>query len=282
MDLTPTTLPEAAGLWLGFTLGPVFAAGSALRRTRVFHPTGHIVRATTKPTPNLQAPYYELAKNLSGNTLVRFSSSIWKNESQLPDMTGCAIRFRVSEHPTENPQEGGQDLILVSAKSLATLPFGVFTSNQHDFLDNTYTSITRYTVAEQRSTYFRLVPISDEKASGNNRLEKLQNAIDQNTATLRLEISHHRENADWTPLVELRLNQVMDLDENRLAFSPFRSELGIRPQGFINFARRGPYVFSNFSRSMLLGKPVPHKQSEQPKQETQKAIKKQRVSEKQI
>lgn len=281
MDITPTTLTEAAGLWFGYTLGPAFAAGSALRQARVFHPAGHIVQATVKPAPNLEAPFYELAKNLSGSALVRFSSSIWKNESALPDMTGCAIRFRVSEPPSEQPLGGEQDLILVTAKSLLTLPLGVFTTNQHDFLSNTYTSLTPYEVAEQQSTYFRVVPQLNAKPEGNSRLEKLQNAINQKDALIQLEFSNHVENDDWTPLVELRLNQLIDIDQSQLAFSPFRSGLGIRPQGFVNFARRGPYVFSSFSRSKMAEESASKTQAVHTKQTTAKTEKKQRKPEKQ-
>lgn len=43
MDTVPETFAESLGLWLGYLVGPVFGAGSLLRRSRVFHPDGPYV-----------------------------------------------------------------------------------------------------------------------------------------------------------------------------------------------------------------------------------------------
>lgn len=254
MDTVPETFAESLGLWLGYLVGPVFGAGSLLRRSRVFHPDGLLFHATVKPTANVKSHFYDLAKNLSGSAILRFSSSIWKRESRLPDALGCAVRFRVGMPPDIHPEEGAQDLILVTSPTLLTLPIHILKTRQHDFLANPFYGAVPYRVAGQSDCRLRLMP-RFVNSSGTNRNEKLLEAVIQGNALLQLEVMEKNNMELWQPVVEFRLSMPLLFDQNLLRFSPFRADLGLQPQGMINYARVGPYVFSQFIRKKMTEAP---------------------------
>ncbi|HVK98980.1 MAG TPA: hypothetical protein VM553_04175, partial [Dongiaceae bacterium] len=247
MSAQPETISDIVGLWLGYCVSPVLAAGTLIRRARVFHPGGTVYHGVVKPHPNVKSPYFELAKNLSGGAIVRFSSSAWKNESILPDALGFSIRFRVGKPPHINIEEGAQDLILVTSPGLELLPVYLFTTNQHDFLANTFYGAAPYKVADQSRSLIRVVP-SAVNTTGKTREEKLANAVAQGIAVLQLEVATKDVPDRWHPVVEVRLDHAYE-PKRPITFSPFHAGLGIQPQGFINYLREGPYVFSQFIRN---------------------------------
>lgn len=251
MDIQPKTITEALGLWLGYATGPMFGIVSLLRRARAFHPTGMVFHAMVKPHQNVDSTYIELAKNLSGSALVRLSSSIWKHDTMLPDSLGCSISFRADKAQGSYPSEFGQDLILLTSKSLLFLPVYILTTQQSDFLANQYFSITSFRIADKHEKVkFRLTPQSVQ-AMGRNRSERMIDALEKNKANFLLEIKSDAPTTSWIPLLDIRLDSVVDINQENLNFSPFRSVAGIEPAGFVNFLRDGPYVFSQFARSKL-------------------------------
>lgn len=250
MDMQPETFGESVGLWLGYTFGPLFGGGTLLRRARVFHPEGMVFHANVKPNANVHSAFYDLAKNLSGSAVVRLSSSIWKQESLLPDSLGCAIRFRIGKPPHIHVEDGAQDLILITSPSLFALPLSILTTQQHDFLDNIYYGAVPYRVAGRSNCKIRLVPPS-VNVDGKSRKEKILNAIFNDVAVFQLEVADSTGTPLWQPLAEVRLNAPLELSEEALVFSPFRAALGIHPQGIINYMRIGPYVYSQFIRRKL-------------------------------
>lgn len=252
MIAQPETFSETLGLWLGYTFGPVFGGSSLLRRARIFHPEGMVFHATVKPNANVNSAFYDLAKNLSGSAVVRLSSSLWKQESLLPDALGCSIRFRVGKPPNIHVEDGAQDLILITSPTLVTLPLNVLTTHQHDFLDNVYYGAAPYKIAGHSNCRIRLVPPS-VNMDGNNRKEKLLNAIINDVAVFQLEVADSTGTPLWQPLAEVRLNAPLEISQEALTFSPFRAALGIYPQGIINYMRVGPYVYSQFIRSRFSG-----------------------------
>jgi hypothetical protein len=253
MDTVPETFPESLGLWLGYLVGPAFGAGSLLRRARVFHPDGMLFHATVKPTARVKSRFYDLAKDLSGNAIMRFSSSIWKQESLLPDSLGCSLRFRVGKPPDIQPEEGVQDLIMITSPSLTALPLQILKTDQHDFLANPFYGAAAYRVAEQSDCRLRLMPQAIA-AVGSNRNEKLLDAVVKGNAVLQLEVQEDKA-GEWQPVVELRPDMPVLVDQSFLRFSPFRTGLGIQPQGLINYARIGPYAFSQFVRRKIARTP---------------------------
>jgi hypothetical protein len=91
-------------------------------------------------------------------------------------------------------------------------------------------------------------------AVGSNRNEKLLDAVVKGNAVLQLEVQEDKA-GEWQPVVELRPDMPVLVDQSFLRFSPFRTGLGIQPQGLINYARIGPYAFSQFVRRKIARTP---------------------------
>lgn len=246
MNAIPQTTGDALGLWLGYFLGPVFGVATLLRGARAFHPGGVVYLGTSKPSLDVKPDYFDLAKNLSGGVVVRFSSSTWKKETILPDALGCSIRFRVGKAPHVNLEEGAQDLILVSSPKLEQLPLYMIKTNQHDFLANIYYSAAPYQVAGHSHCKLRVIP-TPTPSKGRTRNEKLADAVANGEVRLQLEVAEEDFPHIWLPIAEIKLERAHQCTKP-LTFSPFRAQLGIQPQGFINYLREGPYMFSEFVR----------------------------------
>lgn len=224
----PETSREAFGLWLGYLVGPFFALGSLTRRARVFHPHGMVFLANVKPVFEVTSQFSDLAKSLSGNALVRLSSSVWKQEVRRPDLLGCAIRFRAGKPPSLCLSEGEQDVLMITSRSLLTFGLAFLKTNPHDFLDNLYHGMAPYTVVGHRDMRLRLTPLPC-KATGKSREQKIRDATDNGEAVFRFEVAHAESLREWMPVVEIKLTRLLEIPDMAIEFSPFFAELGIRP-----------------------------------------------------
>lgn len=241
MNAQPETLGEAVGLWLGYCVAPALAAGTWLRRARVFHPVGVLYQGIVEPSPEVPSAYAALAAALAGQARVRFSASAWKQESFLPDVLGCAIRFGV-----DDSDEKAQDLMLVTAPRLALLPLYFFKTNQHDFLANDFYGAAPFRIMGAQH-HVRIVPDRAPETAG-SREARLEDAVDRGMAALQLEVAPVEAPEEWYPIVELRLERV-PVSHQSITFSPFQAARGIQPCGFIHYLRDGAYVLSQFART---------------------------------
>jgi hypothetical protein len=121
---------EGLGMIAGFSIAPVFGAGSLIRRGRIFHPSGICFKAEVQAAARAEARFEQVAHNLTGTALMRFSSSAWRKEHIFPDLLGCAIRFGISSWNRQSlNEEGRQDVLMITARRLWTLPFALLTTD---------------------------------------------------------------------------------------------------------------------------------------------------------
>ena len=243
---------EAVGRVIGGVLSPIAFGGSFIRRARLFHPDG-VVYCGAVNALSEEGEVGALAQRLAGPALVRLSGGMWRwrngKGERRPDVLGVALRFRTSEEVTPVASAGDQDLIFVSARSLLLLPFALFTTKRHDFLDNDYYALAWFDVANFGRAEFRLVPLRASAVKG-NRLEKLERAAAAGLALLRLEVKRGGARARWMPVADVQLFEPVDVDQRALRFNPFQTGKGIVPRGFIQATRRAVYRASYLGRAL--------------------------------
>lgn len=242
----PHSLAERLGFWTGALISPVFGIGSALRRDRVFHPKGVFFEASVVPATN-PGRYAELARRLAGSALVRLSAGGWrKNRPLVPDVLGFTVRFKgESLEP-----EGVQDLLLITARSPWTLVPDSLLTDRSNFLNNIYYGLSPFEVDGERDKQLRVIP-RDAKGEGEDRYQRIINAVENGNARFDLQISNVANAdsaADWETVASIVLRQQVESDEQEVLFYPFRDGQSINPQGFIHYLRAVPYLTSRYAR----------------------------------
>jgi len=236
--------------WLaGAALAPLTGLTSALRHSRTFHPSGItcIAEACDVATNPLAR---EVAQRLAGPVLVRWSSAWWKR-GEHPDVLGCALRFTRGPIGVE-PQPGDQDLLLATVQRPWTTAFAPLTTRQQDFLGNTYFGVSPFDVPPLGRIEWRL-STPGAAYGGLDRPRRLARAIEADAARVTLEWCPYPgplvrpRAAAFEPLLELSIARVVELDQRRLRFDPFRSGRGINPVGFVHAMRRAAYWTSQVS-----------------------------------
>jgi hypothetical protein len=236
-------LEEAAGSFAGMLAAPAFAAGAILRRGRFLHAEGVCFQAsvTALPTP---PPLAAIGKRLSGSALVRLSSGLWRGGKEWPDLLGCSIRFGLTEPGTGQAANDAQDLLCITLPKLWLLAVAPMLTRTHDFLSNSYDGGGLFEIDEMGLVKLELCPQPTAQEQGATRLQKLCQAVATGTAAFVLRAQPVDMTEPAIPLVEIRLEKQLDLDQNALAFSPFRFGRGIKPRGFIQAMRRPVYALS--------------------------------------
>ncbi len=250
--LRPT---EMAGWVVGAALGPALGLGAMLRRSRVIHPRGVVLRGTARPAPEAVTPLgSELARRLSGPALVRLSGSLWKDAPSLPDTLGCAIRFGGGD-PAE-PPAGAQDILFTTLRSMALLVPALLTTDQHDYLGNDYFAIAPFELHGHGWIHLRLRPRGQAERTttrhGADRDERLLAAIARHQAIFVLEARSARWRSEWVPALTIHLDEPVT-DASSLQFSPFRTTEGLTPRGFWHHTRHVPYRASQWARRATSG-----------------------------
>jgi hypothetical protein len=234
-------LREGVGRLVGWLMAPITGGVSAARRARMFHPDGKIYRAEVTRARDTKWP--EVAARLEGPALVRLSSAWWRGGKELPDALGVALRFARS---SSGLTEGDQDLLLATIRTPWTTPFAPLRTHVHDFLMNDYYGVSPFDVEGVGRVKLRLVA-PRQSCEGASREERLQRAVDDDRAVFLLE-ARPRDRHGYQSLVEVRLVEAIELDQETLRFSPFRDGRGLRPRGFVHALRRGAYAASQHAR----------------------------------
>lgn len=237
----------ALGTAVGWAIAPVFGVVSLLRHARTFHPRGPIYHAVV--ARHLEAPpeLGPLADRLTGAALVRWSGALWKRSQKLPDVLGCAVRFRASDRDTATPGRGDQDLLFATIRRPWTMPSSPFTTKVRDYLANSFYAVSPFDVGLGHRVYLRLRPVLPPQRGNGGRDARLERATERGEATLDLAVGKGPF-GPWSPLVRLRLVREAHVDGEALRFDPFRDGRGLRPRGFIHALRRGVYRLSQRAR----------------------------------
>lgn len=237
---------ERIGGVIGVALAPLTAAGSFIRRARLFHPEGRVFRATVQPIA-LTEPYATIARRLEGEALVRMSGAWWRGGKEWPDVLGCAIRFRSTDVPSTEPRPGDQDLLLATVRWPWTTLLAPLGTNPHDFTANDYHGVSPFRVEGLGAAKWRLLSPHLHLGDG-ARMDALENAARERRAHFRLQVRHLKYGHPWVDIAELRLLEPMPIDQEALRFSPFRAGRGIHPMGLVQAMRWATYRASQFAR----------------------------------
>lgn len=250
----PERFSEMLGLWAGSMMAPLLTVGSLIRQARVFHPRGIYFHAKVEPGQDIDPKYATLAQGLSeGDALMRLSPGMSKmRRGVLPDVLGVAIRFNTLANEDFAVQEGTQDLLMVTARNVLTLPLAALRTNQHDFLGNHYYGMGKFEIADQDGMRMRLTPLRQLGSAGEDRYEMIRQAVANDDAAFLLEISSASDPEKWFPLVRIQLVTEVELDDRKMSFWPFYTGQDIRPQGFVQYMRPVPYLSSQWARTASL------------------------------
>jgi hypothetical protein len=237
--------------WLaGAALAPLTGLTSALRQSRMFHPSGITCIAEARCIAT-QPRAVEVAERLAGPVLLRWSSAWWKR-GEHPDVLGCALRF--THGPVSvDAQPGDQDLLLATIQRPWTMAFAPLTTRQHDFFANTYFGVSPFDVPPLGRVEWRLTT-PGASYGGRDRPARLARAIEAGAARIRLEWCPYAgplvrpRAAAFEPLLELVIARLVEMDQRRLRFAPFRAGRGVTPVGFVSAMRHAAYWTSQALR----------------------------------
>jgi hypothetical protein len=240
---TPRTEPDSL---LDRVLAPVVAAGSIVRRARLFHPSGTLVRGTAVSIGDTLAAR-AIGARLAGPVVMRFSGGFWKHR-EWTDVLGVALRFTRAPL-TAAARAGDQDLLMITASSIWSLPLAALATQQHDYLANAYHGAALFELDGIGPVELRLVPrgVPAGVSEGDDRGARLLDDVRRGSVTLQLEFRRQWRHT-WCPLVEVRLDEACDLDQDELEFQPGRDARGVHPRGWVHGLRRRTYAWSQAAR----------------------------------
>ena len=242
-------LGELMGFAAGVMFAPAAAVGSALRRGRVFHPSGVVCRATVTAAQGA-GPAAELGARLAGPALVRLSSGLWRGQTErLPDVLGAAIRFRRDASPSAEPGPDDQDLLLNTFSHIPLIGVALLTTMVQTFLWDDYYAVSVFEAGDMGLTKWRLASPRIPPGTG-GRIAALDSAIANGMAVFDLQVREAHLGTRYQSVARVELEARVDIDQEELRFSPFRNGRGIVPRGFVNAARIAPYAASQAVRPM--------------------------------
>jgi hypothetical protein len=239
---------EGIGVVIGLGLGPLVFAVAAIRRGRFVHPDGRIYRGHFEALHD--AP---LGRALAGPAIARISTTLnlaRGADDEHADVLGLAVRFGAgtgAEVPSPLPGPGDQDLLAASFRGFRKAASARAETDVHDALANVYRVVAPTIAPGGGALELRWVGLPFASMAATRRA-RLAEAIAGGRADFVLEVS--REGDAWEAIGRLRLSGEVDLDETRLALSPFRAGRGFRPTGFTTGIRRVVYPASCLGRRL--------------------------------
>ncbi len=244
-------LLDALGRMVGGVWAPFLSLGSLTRNARFFHPDGLVFWARVVPIAK-DGVMGEVAKRLQGPALVRFSSAWWRDEKEWPDILGIAMRFVDTKNgDVHNPGIRDQDMLFATFKRSMTIPMAPLWTNVNDFMANDYHAVLPFAVEDMGRAKFRLLPMRLPTEAGKRR-EKLETRIVSGTAVFRIEMKQSKLRARWKEIASVEIREPALVDQQKLAFNPFRSGRGIVPVGPTQMIRAGAYAASALGRRIVL------------------------------
>jgi hypothetical protein len=227
---------EALGEAIGQLWAPGVAAITKLRHARMFHPSGHTFVGRVEA---IDGPLSALGRDLEGRVLARLSSALWRGGWEHFDVLGLALRFRRAGGPDfdERAYPGDQDLLTATIRSPLTMLGAPFVTDASDFVANTYWAVSPFEHDVGR-VELRLVPIHPASNRRGTRAEQLRAAVAAGLVAWSMQ-ARRTLTLRWHPVARVELSKPIELDQERLAFDPFRGAL--RPVGVVHAIRRAVY-----------------------------------------
>ena len=238
-------LRETVGDAIGRIWSPVISAISTLRQARTFHPTGHTFAGRIEPI--VGGNFDALGARLDGRVLVRVSGALSKREREWFDVLGLGMRIRPGRGVaiTESAVPGDQDLLFATIRSPLTMALSPFTTDASNFLQP-YWAVSPFAAPPVGRIELRLRPIG-HAAIGGSRIDRLREAVRRNDAGWWVD-ARRTLTLDWHPVAVVHLERETHLDQDALAFDPFRAGGEITPVGLVHAIRRAAYAASRDGR----------------------------------
>ena len=214
-----------------------FAALSALRRRRVFHPYGAAFAATIDVHGG-DVGAALLDRPGRRHAVVRLSRGIGTPEP-FPDIFGLALRFVDAHGP-----DAHQDLLLASSAAPPGLRSTILPGR--GYADVFYSSVLRLGVGPRRL----LVGARALRVAGTAALPRLDDvAAELASARLTFELLVAEATGPWQPVAEVQIGRrLTDAESESLRFNPFHTGGGIEAVGAGNALRRRSYSASQAAR----------------------------------
>ncbi|MEZ0227405.1 MAG: hypothetical protein ACAI25_02190 [Planctomycetota bacterium] len=262
---------DRIGSAIGTAVAPLFAAGAELRQARFFHPSGTTYTGAVRSVATDPA-FASVAKRLEGGVLARMGGGLLKfqvgdREPALPDVPGLALRFTAAEDAgTPASHAGDLDVTFCAyTERFRTLITGIgfLKADAGDFMNNEFFPDVPFRLEGVGDVWLRLRP-KKVATRGDYRAERFDNTVRDGDAIFTLEaqrlntsvsrewlgvdlktlfttfsLNEATRSNPWIPLVEIRLDQRVDLDQGQLKFDPRSKARGFEPRGIVT-AIRGP------------------------------------------
>jgi hypothetical protein len=242
---TSAGLSRAVDATVGRMIAAGFAALSALRHRRVFHPHGAAFEGTVAihklVSPRLGAAVLDEPR--SHRCVVRLSRGIGVAEPR-PDILGIAVRIL-----DVDGDAGVQDLLLVTAGERPILrnvflPCASYTASH-------YSSILPVRVGDT-TVLVGLRPRSSHRPEATEHLDDVARLAAAGRMRFGLEIA--TPTGPWQPVGTLDLGRrLSDATSESLRFDVFNTARDIRPVGLLNTLRRRTYRASQRARAAVTG-----------------------------
>jgi len=231
-----------AGRALGEMLAPAAAALSRWREARMFHPEGHTFAGYSAVA---DGPFHDLACELAGRVLARCSAALWREWEHF-DVLGMALRLRPGHGPDldATPVDGDQDLLMATIRSPFTMLASPLFTDPSDFACNRYWAVSPFD-CERGRVELRLSPVGSIAPQPGNRVQRLARAVRDGQAVWWLQ-ARRTLTLGWHKVLRIQLDHEVDVDQEALAFDPFRGVL--RPVGVVHEIRRAVYDASQHAR----------------------------------
>lgn len=236
------------GLAAGAALAPLAGLGSLLRRSRLFHPNGVVLRGVAQVASDAEPAERALGERLAGPVFVRFSGAWWKRR-EWPDLLGCALRFSAGSELSLVPGADDQDLLLATIQNPLTLLLAPLSTRVSDYLDNDYFGVSPFSAAPLGRIKLRLAPLS-VAPPGATRADRLSAALEHAPIALSLQARLDRLGAPYRRVARIELHERFALDPRGLRFDPFASGRGLAPVGAVNAMRLLTYSASRHARAL--------------------------------
>lgn len=249
LPFAPTVL-ERVGHAMGEIAAPIAALVSRARHARAFHPDGMMCAGYVEALESSE--FRGLGARLSGHVIARFSGALLRRSErgiEAPDALGIALRFRRRATIEAEADDDDQDLLFASLRSIFTAPFATLATNQHDYLRNAYWAAAPFEVAGMGRMMLRLSPMAAPRTSRGTREEKLFIAVESGRVRFRLE-ARRPFGTTYVPVAIIHIDSIVSLNQDALAFSPFRAGRGLHARGLVHALRRAVYPTSQRARRL--------------------------------
>jgi hypothetical protein len=241
---------EQLGTAIGQWLAPVVGTIARIRHGRMFHPEGQVFAGVLEDQIQT-GPYAELVARLGRTALVRLSAALSRNEREVLDVLGIAVRFHRGHKVGVKAVESDQDLLFATIPSVLALWISAFTTNAHDFLANRYYAVSPFEFGGEHRIEVRLTPRVHGVKEG-KRAERLEAAVAAGEAVFALEM-RRTLTLKWHQVATLRLTKPMDVDQAELRFDAFQDGAGLQPVGVVHSMRKAAYAASQKARKLVGG-----------------------------